>query len=96
MIHSRPGYAPRTSDDVPAKLNADMVPAIHRKREPSAPPVISNLNLDARAEAAHKKLMAAREAVALAEAQAANAKIGPDLLVNPAPTEAPAVLEPGK
>jgi hypothetical protein len=96
MIHSRPGFAPRTSDDAPAKLNADMVPAIHRKREPGAPPVISHLNLDARAEAAHRKLQAAKEAVALAEAQTAAAKIGPDLLVNPAPTEAPAILEPGK
>ena len=31
MIHSRPGYAPRTSDQQIAKLNEDMIPAINRK-----------------------------------------------------------------
>ena len=31
MIHSRPGYAPRHTDTVPARLNDDMIPAIHRK-----------------------------------------------------------------
>lgn len=31
MIHSRPGFASRKSDQVPAKLNQDMIPALHRK-----------------------------------------------------------------
>jgi hypothetical protein len=85
MIHSRPGFAPRHSDRVPAKLNADMVPAIHRK------PLAENSNLkhgptdqalDARAAAAMEKL--SREHPA------------PEILVNPVPSEPPKILEPGE
>jgi hypothetical protein len=49
MIHSRPGFAPRVTDKVPARLNDDMVPALHRKR-----PKETNLGplLQARAEMA--------------------------------------------
>jgi hypothetical protein len=83
MIHSRPGFAPRHSDKVPAKLNADMVPAIHRK------PLTENTNLkngapslDARGAAAMEKL--AREHPV------------PEILVNPTPSDPPKILEPGK
>jgi hypothetical protein len=50
VIHSRPGFAPRSTDKTPAKLNDDMVPALHRKR-----PKETNLGpiLDARAEMAN-------------------------------------------
>ena len=85
MIHSRPGFAPRRTDAAPAKLNADMIPAIHRK--PLAE--TSNLKnatpdhaLDARTEAAMAKL--AREHPV------------PEILVNPTPSDPPKVLTPGK
>jgi hypothetical protein len=94
MIHSRPGFAPRRSDEAVAQLNDDMVPAIHR----GAPKESTSLkqSLQSRAEVAHEKLKRAQDALNLAQAQAAAAKVGPDLLINPAPTEPPAILEPGK
>jgi hypothetical protein len=84
MIHSRPGYAPRTSDEVPAKLNADMIPAIHRRKLTEASPLKqpSEALLDARTEAAMARL--AKEHPA------------PEILVNPHPSDPPQVLEPGK
>jgi hypothetical protein len=93
MIHSRPGFAPRTSDETPAKLNDDMIPALHRGHKMDANP--SAANLQARADAAFVKLQAKRaqeEAQAIAE----KLRLGPELLVNPAPTEPPKVLEPGR
>lgn len=94
MIHSRPGYAPRTTDDVPAKLNADMIPAINRTVAPvTDTPLIQNLQ--AKTDAAHAKLIAAR---ALEDAQAAAERLraGPDILVNPTPSPVPRINEPGK
>jgi hypothetical protein len=86
MIHSRPGYAPRYNDQRPAKLNPDMIPAINRKSptptvEPKRAPE-EELPLDARAEAAMKKLALEHPPV--------------DILVNPHPSEPPKVLTPGK
>lgn len=88
MIHSRPGFAPRHSDKVPARLNDDMIPAINRK------PLISDSNLkEGGPEAAQHQLDARTEA-----AMAKLAKEHPpvDILVNPTPSEPPKVLEPGK
>jgi hypothetical protein len=85
MIHSRPGFAPRTSDEVPAKLNADMIPALHRKPLTESSNLVhapQEHSLDARTEAAMARL--AKEHPA------------PDILVNPAPSDPPQVLEPGK
>jgi hypothetical protein len=84
MIHSRPGFASRTSDETPAKLNADMIPAINRK-QPAAEakaPQVSEALLDARAEAAMKKLSLGHPAS--------------EVIVNPSPSDPPQVLEPGK
>jgi len=92
--HSRPGFAVRTTDDEVAALNADMIPAIHRAKTETDTPL--KKNLQSKADHAFEKLKAAREAAALAEAQAIAAKIGPDLIPNPAPTPSPRVLEPGK
>ena len=94
MIHSRPGYAPRKADDAVATLNADMIPAINRGKSPDTTPL--KQALQSRAESAHAKLQKAQDALNLAQAQAAAAKVGPDVLVNPAPSAAPVVLEPGK
>jgi hypothetical protein len=94
MIHSRPGYAPRASDEVVAKLNADMIPAINRGERDATTPL--KQALQSKAESAFAKLKAKQEAVALAEAQAIAAKVGPDLLINPAPSVPPRVIEPGK
>ena len=85
MIHSRPGFAPRHNDKAPAKLNSDKVPALNRKPKDEA---LSTLDLDARTAKAMEKLTAQRHAAALAA--------GPEILVNPAPTDPPLVLEPGK
>lgn len=94
MIHSRPGFAPRRSDETVAKLNEDMIPAINRSRAETKSPVRENLQ--SKAEAQWEKLRKQQDATNLALAQAAAAKVGPDLLVNPAPSPAPKVLEPGK
>ena len=84
MIHSRPGYAPRTSEQAVAKLNADMVPAMHRKQpvDPSKPAQPSEVLLDARTEAAMQRLALEHPA--------------PEIIVNPTPSDPPHVLEPGK
>jgi hypothetical protein len=84
MIHSRPGFASVVTRDehkvrspAPAQLNADMIPALHRKQVQTASP------LDARTAAAVAKLEAEKVA-------------SPEILVNPAPSAPPVVLEPGK
>jgi hypothetical protein len=84
MKHSRPGYAPRSSEETPAKLNADMIPAIHRKQQPQTSTLKqpSEELLNARAEAAMGKLAKEHPPV--------------ELIVNPTPSVAPQVLEPGK
>ena len=94
MIHTRPGFAPRRSDEDIAQLNDDMIPAINR----SAPRESTTLkqSLQSRAEIANEKLKAAQDAMNLAMAQAAAAKVGPDLLINPAPVDPPHINEPGK
>jgi hypothetical protein len=87
MLHSRPGFAPRHSDQVPAKLNDDMVPAIHRK------PLVDSSNLRQPKEHSEALLDARTE-----EAMAKLAREHPpaEVLVNPNPTEPPKILEPGK
>ena len=42
MKHSRPGFATRTSDVAPAKLNDDMVPAINRAARTASTPLKTN------------------------------------------------------
>jgi len=78
---------------VPAKLNKDMIPAINRTAKETDTPLITNLQ--AKTDAAHAKLIAAR---ALEDAQAAAERLraGPDILVNPTPSPVPRINEPGK
>jgi hypothetical protein len=90
MLHSRPGFAPRRSDKAPSKLNPDMVPAIHRKVL-GVPTPLRQIERTAREIAAdilHEQMVA--EALIAAQRQ------GPEILVNPLPSEPPTVLEPGK
>jgi hypothetical protein len=100
MIHSRPGFATRTSEDEVANLNADMIPALHRNRDKQEgePKNSSSLKqvLDARTDAASKSIQAARDALHLAEMQAAANKVGPDLLINPTPSDTPIITDPHK
>jgi hypothetical protein len=90
MIHSRPGFATRTKDSAVAKLNNDMIPALHRKA-PSNDSPLKHLEKTAREIAAdilHEQMTA--------DALIAAQRSGPELLVNPAPSETPQVNEPGK
>lgn len=89
MLHTRPGFAPRKDDTVCAKLNADMIPAINRNKRPDSTPLAHNLQ--ARADDANARLKKAQDALNLAQAQAAAAKAGPDLLINPTPSDPPVV-----
>ncbi len=90
MIHSRPGFAPRSADDAPARLNDDMIPAIHRKplgentnlKQSAAGSTVLETLLDARTEEVMAKL--AREHPPA------------EILVNPTPSDPPKILEPGK
>jgi hypothetical protein len=93
MIHSRPGFATRTTDEAPAKLNADMIPAINRAHKETDTPL--KQSLQSRADIAHKKLQDAAAALAQAQALSDAAKVGPELLINPAPSAPPKVNEPG-
>ena len=84
MIHSRPGFASRTNDTVPAKLNTDMVPALHRKSSKESTTLKTNgPSFEAMLEA-HKHEHAQHQATA------------PEILVNPTPSDPPHVIEPGK
>jgi hypothetical protein len=95
MIHSRPGFAPRNHEEVVARLNDDMVPAIHRgKREDAVTPL--QKTLQTRADEAFERMRRQQAAAAQAEAIAIASKVGPEILVNPTPSPAPTVLEPGK
>lgn len=93
MIHSRPGFAPRKSEEDVAKLNDDMIPAINREARETSTPL--KQTLQARADAAHKKILEQR---ALEDAKLAASRLaaGPELILNPAPSPPPTVLEPGK
>ena len=84
MIHSRPGFAPRTSDKAPSKLNADMIPALHRK------PLKENTNL----KELSADLLNSRATDAMAKL--AKEHPAPEILVNPTPSDPPQVLKPGK
>lgn len=88
MIHSRPGFAPRFSDRVPAKLNEDMVPAINRK------PLVGGSPLKEAIVGEHEKLLDARTEAAMKKL--AQEHPPTDILVNPTPTDPPKILEPGK
>jgi len=85
MKHSRPGFAPRTDDQTPAKLNADMVPALHRK------PLQESATLRQEHD---PEALNARTAEAFANL--AKQFPAPEIIVNPTPSEPPQVLEPGK
>lgn len=93
MIHSRPGFAPRKTDDQVAKLNEDMIPALHRTAKTETMPL--KQSLQSKADEAHAKLIAKR-ALEDAQAAAARAAAGTELILNHAPSAPPAVLEPGK
>lgn len=99
MIHSRPGYAPRTSSDHVAKLNDDMIPAINRKS-----PLEAAGQVDLATKLAGRKLkMKPAEVVPAGTieppadiAAAAARAAGPELILNPEPSATPQVLAPGK
>lgn len=99
MIHSRPGYAPRTDDSQVAKLNADMIPAINRKSPTAA---AGQSDLKARLEGRTPKAKAAEvvpEGTIQPPADVAAAAArspGPQLILNPEPSATPQVLKPGK
>lgn len=96
MFHSRPGFAPRRSDSAPAKLNDDMIPALHRVHKQAArSPVKEGGGVDLPKTARELAADAIHEQM-VREAQAAAERAGPDILVNPAPSAPPIVLEPGQ
>lgn len=86
MIHSRPGYAPRKSDQAIARLNDDMIPAINRK------PLAETTNLKEAPVGEHK--LDARTEVAMAKLALEHPPA--EILVNPTPSDPPKILEPGK
>jgi len=83
MIHSRPGFRPRTSDEECAKLQPDMVPAINRHNQPET----TNLktatiqHMQAQAEAALKRMKDGSQV---------------NVLVNPNPSATPVMTSPHK
>jgi hypothetical protein len=88
MIHSRPGYAPRTHEQQIAKLNEDMIPAINRKSPEEQAKNPPKLDLS------HRKLKKLPDVPA--DVLKAADRAGPELILNPAPSPTPQVLEPGK
>lgn len=98
MIHSRPGYAPRTDDQQIAKLNKDMIPAINRK-SPEEQKAEGPQKLDLSHRKLKKPYVAPPVAAPDVPADVLNAAervAGPELILNPEPSATPQVLEPGK
>lgn len=92
MIHHRPGFASRTSDAAPAKLNEDMIPALHKNRiAAEQKSTLLNINLPELSEDQVAKAVAFSEA-----AKALAAKHGPELLINPNPSATPIITSPHK
>lgn len=99
MIYSRPGYRVMHGENPqPAKLNEDMIPAINRKS-----PEDKAKEGPAKIDLSHRKLktlpVAPPEAAPSVPAdvlKAAERAAGPELILNPAPSATPKVLEPGK
>jgi hypothetical protein len=92
MIYSRPGYKTMHGENPrPAKLNDDMIPAINRKAaEESSHKEPQKLDLS------HRKLKTPAPVVPPDVLKAAERAAGPELILNPAPSATPQVLEPGK
>lgn len=95
MVHSRPGFAPVITETpkvpkgpAPAKLNDDMVPALQRSQKAAPSP------LDARTAVAMEKLKT--EAATMPQPRGTVLPPGVEIIPNPAPTEPPKILEPGK
>ena len=90
MIHSRPGYTPRTSDKQVAKLQPDMIPAINRKPIGEATAQVDlKTKLEARTQG--KTFTVPKEVL-----DAAARNTGPELILNPQPSATPQILSPGK
>ena len=92
MIYSRPGYKLMHGENPqPAKLNEDMIPAINRKSPEELAKDPPKLDLS------HRKLKKPAPVADIpADVLKAAERAGPDILVNPAPSPTPRVLEPGK
>lgn len=88
MIHSRPGFAPRHSDQVPARLNDDMIPAINRK------PLVGDAPPKEAKVGEHEALLDARTEAAMAKLAKEHPPV--EVIVNPTPSATPKILEPGK
>jgi hypothetical protein len=109
MIRSRPGFQTQRIEDQtqpapPTKLNHDMLPALARRTaaKPGAskspltqgapanatPPLVDPNALQASADAAWARMQE--------EAKAIAAKIGPELILNPNPSETPIMTSPHK
>lgn len=89
MIHYRPGFTPRTSDQEVAKLNEDMIPALHKNRaiiDTSTPLKITLPELTP--EQVEKAVAFAKAAEALAE------KHAPEIIENPHPSTPPILTSP--
>jgi hypothetical protein len=90
MIHSRPGFVPRTDDQVVAKLQPDMIPAINRT--PAGDSTVQPSLEDKLANRTKGKTFSVPKEVM----EAAARDTGPELILNPKPSATPQVLKPGK
>jgi hypothetical protein len=104
QIHSRPGFMPRVTKEgkkapPPAKLQPDMMPAIHSTAQPGQSkspltqvktdePALPVDRMKAQAEAAYARN--------LALAQEAARKAGPQIIENPKPSATPVMTSPHK
>lgn len=89
MIHYRPGFQPRTSDLAPAKLNEDMIPALHKQTKTIDTSTPLKVNLPELTDAQVEK------AVAFAEAAKKLATLHtPEIIANPHPSTPPILTTP--
>jgi hypothetical protein len=90
MIHSRPGFTPRTNDQQVAKLQPDMIPAINRT------PLGEATTMPSLEEKLANRTKSKAFSVPKEVLDAAARDTGPQLILNPTPSAMPKVLEPGK
>jgi hypothetical protein len=101
MIRSRPGFSPvvthdspRAKSPVPAKLNPDMQPAFAKHTSAAQGAVKSPLKHDQPPAFASAEQMQAQAEAAFKKMQAQAPKVGPEIIVNHAPSATPVITSP--
>jgi hypothetical protein len=101
MIRSRPGFSPVVTHDsprakppAPSRVNPDMQPALAKRTSAAQGIVKSPLKHEQPPAFASAEHMQAQAEAAFKKMQAQEPKVGPEVIVNPAPSATPVITSP--